>query len=375
MRPVHRTIARLAAAATAAGLLALVAPRSASAQVSVSGVVYAQYSYNVKSDTLKADSSVGSVNNFDITRAYINVNGRFTGGITTRVTADIFTNAAIAGSRMFRLKYAYALWNPEGSALTYGLGALQTPWLDWEEALWDYRMQGQMAMERSGYLSSSDFGLRVDGKFNDDQFNFQAGVYDGENYNGGPGDAHKDFMARASYRLMGTDDGSRVGGLRLTGYAQIGAPNSGGSRNRFLGMLSYRTQNLTAAVEYAATADSTGGGATAPGGGGVVAASTAVRKGTLLSAFAVVHLPDTRISFVGRIDVANPNTALNDSTRALAGTPTTTRIIAGVSYQLSPNVRLLADVDALAYESTFFKPSVAQQVAQTTANLHAQFTF
>jgi hypothetical protein len=236
-------------------------------------------------------------------------------------------------------------------------------------------MQGQMAMERSGYLSSSDFGLRVDGKFNDDQFNFQAGVYDGENYNGGPGDAHKDFMARASYRLMGTDDGSRVGGLRLTGYAQIGAPNSGGSRNRFLGMLSYRTQNLTAAVEYAATADSTGGGATAPGGGGVVAASTAVRKGTLLSAFAVVHLPDTRISFVGRIDVANPNTALNDSTRALAGTPTTTRIIAGVSYQLSPNVRLLADVDALAYESTFFKPSVAQQVAQTTANLHAQFTF
>jgi hypothetical protein len=374
MRPVHRAIARFTAAALACGALGLAAARPAAAQVSVSGVVYAQYSYNASSDTLTADSAIAHINNFDITRAYVNVNGRFAGGITTRVTTDIFLNNAIAGSRLVRLKYAFATWTPDSSALTFKLGQMQTPYVDYEEALWDYRMQGTIAVDRNGYMSSSDFGLAVDGKWNNDAFNFSAGIFNGENYNGALGDNRKDLMARASIRLMGTNDGSRVGGLRLTGYGQIGMPSSGGQRNRFIGLLSYRSQNITLGAEYVATTDSVNGGPTAPGNGGVVAAS-AQRKGTIISAFGVFHFPETRFSLVGRMDVLNPNTNLTDSTRAAKGTPTQTRIIAGVSYQLTPNVRLLADVDRVSYESTYFKPSVAQQAAQTTANLHAQFTF
>ena len=134
------------------GLAAVMAGRAMAQAptVTVGGVAYAQFVYQLK-------DTANHVNNFDITRAYINVTGKFAYGIGSRVTGDIFRTAD--GSLSYRLKYAYATWNPEKSALTYKIGQMHTPWLDWEEHLWDYRVQGQMAMERAGYLSSSDFGF------------------------------------------------------------------------------------------------------------------------------------------------------------------------------------------------------------------------
>ena len=210
--------------------------------VTVGGVVYAQFAYQLK-------DTANHSNNFDITRAYINVLGKFAYGINTRVTADIYRNTD--GSLAYRLKYAFASWTPnEGkSPLTFKLGQIHTPWLDWEEHLWDYRMQGQMVMERGGYLSSSDFGAGIDGMFGYDRFNFQVGVYNGENYNKAPGDQRKDLMGRASFRILGSDEGGRDGGLRLTGYAQYGKPTGGGARQRYIGMLSYRSKVLTLAAE------------------------------------------------------------------------------------------------------------------------------
>src|SRR6059058_2026543 len=72
-------------------------------------------------------------------------------------------------------------YTPQSSPLTYKIGMIHTPWLDWEEALWDYRMQGQMALERgfmtttggqSNYISAADFGVGVDGKWGPDKINF-----------------------------------------------------------------------------------------------------------------------------------------------------------------------------------------------------------
>jgi hypothetical protein len=357
------------------------------AQVSVGGVVYAQYQYQLATDTLKADSSLPHINNFDVTRAYINVTGRFAGGLGTRVTADIFNGGTAASAHSYRIKYAFVTWTPEGSPLTYKIGEMHTPWLDWEEALWDFRMQGQMAMERGGYMSASDFGAGVDGKWNSDAFNFQAGIYNGNNYSGAPTDGHKDFMARASYRLLATDDGSRVGGLRVTGYVGIGKPLSGGTRNRFIGMVSYRSMDLTLAAEFSATEDTTIGGNTTIGGGAVAGAPR--KKGTVISAYGVAHLPQTRWSVMGRVDITNPNTSPvgtgpSDSLRNVANTPKTTRIIAGLVYQLNPNLRLLADVDLLSYESAYSLTTgtPAQQLARyqayanrQSAYFHAMFNF
>jgi len=156
-------------------------PAAQAPQVTVSGVSYLQYVYQLK-DTANHN------NNFDVTRAYLNVLGRFSGGVSTRITADIQRVGGGDNSLRYRLKYAFVAYTPQGSSLTYKVGQIHTPFIDWEEALWDYRMQGQMSLERGGYLSSSDFGLGVDGNWNADRVNMQVGIYNGESYSGGTGD-------------------------------------------------------------------------------------------------------------------------------------------------------------------------------------------
>ncbi len=328
--------ARLLAVLSALSIVALPAaaqaPAAQAPQVTVGGVVYTQYQYT--------DAAVHT-NTFDVTRAYVNVLGRFSGGITTRVTADIIPSGVT--NQVVRLKYAFAAWTPSGSSLTYKLGMMQTPFVDFEETLWDYRMQGTIAVDRNGALTSSDIGFGVDGKWNNDQVNGQVAVVNGEGYSGGTGDFHKDLEARVSVRVMTTNDASRVGGLRLTGYAGVGKYGpafAGNDRNRFLGQVSYRSQMLTLAGEYVSRKDST-------------------QTGSIISAFGVYHLTSSKIAVIGRVDIVDPNTSVANNKN--------TRIIGGVSYQLSPNVRLLADLDRQSFESG--------ATATNQALFQAQFVF
>ena len=337
----------VAVVAAAGGVVPVTAQQTAPPppQVTVSGVVYGQYLYQLK-DSLGA----GDQNQFSIQRAYINVLGKFSGGLQTRVTGDLQPSGS--GNQMLRLKYAFAAWTPAGSDLTYKLGLLHTPWLDWEEALWDYRMQGTMALDRNGYATAADFGAGIDGKWQDDQVNGQLTVVNGEGYSGGTGDNRKDVMARVSVRLVKTDDNSRVGGLRITGYAGVGKPTSGGTRNRFLGMLSYRSKQFTLAAEYAATKDT------------VTAPPVPETTGRVISAFGVYHVQSSGVALIARVDVVDPNTSVSGDRQ--------TRVIGGISYQVTPNLRVLADVDNLSYETT---PTGLQDATRSRGLFQMQFTF
>lgn len=338
-------------AATGSLLAVTMAPAALAAQgVTVGGLVYTQFVYQLK-------DTANHVNNFDVTRSYLNVIGRFAGGVSTRVTGDIYRN--LDGSLAYRLKYVFVSYTPGHGPLTYKIGQIHTPWLDWEEALWDYRMQGSMALERGdqiaprSYLSSADFGLGVDGAWSAERVNLQVALVNGENYNKAPGDQRKDVMGRVSLRLLETDDSTRLGGLRLSGYGQLGKPTTGGRRNRFLGMVSYRSKRATLSAEYAITRDS------------VTAGPVPETDGRVFSAFGVYHIPRSKAAVVGRLDVLDPNTnAANDRQ---------TRIIGGVSYELSPHLRLLADLDHLSYQGG--APTAPLEAARSQALFQAQFTF
>lgn len=331
-------LACAAPAATGAAQAAAPAP-----QVTVSGIAYTQFVYQL------ADTAAHA-NSFDVTRAYLNALGKFSGGVATRLTADIYRQAG-DNSLRYRLKYAFVAYTPQASPLTFKLGQIHTPWVDWEEALWDFRMQGTVALDRNGYLSSSDFGFGIDGKWNTDRVNFSAALINGENYNGGTGDQRKDLTARLSVRVMATNDSSRVGGLRVSGYGHLGKPTGGGIRDRALGMLSYRSRQLTLAAEYAVTRDSS-------------PTSTTVLRGRVISAYAVLRLPQSKAAVIGRFDSVDPNTGVPGDRQ--------NRMIAGVSYQLSPNVRLLGDWDRLSYQTT---PTPAQEALRSQALFQAQFAF
>jgi hypothetical protein len=313
--------------------------------VTVGGVIYAQYSYALK-------DTANHGNNFDVTRAYLNVLGKFAHGIQTRVTADIFRSTD--GSLSYRLKYAYGAWTPDKSALTFKLGQIHTPFIDWEESLWDYRVQGQMALERGGYLSSSDFGLGIDGNWGSDKVNAQIGAYNGENYNKAPGDQGKDLMGRVSVRLVGSDEGGRTGGLRLTGYAHHGVPTGGGTRQRYVGMVSWRSKVLTLAGEFGATKDST-----------VTTPPTAGKDGRVISVFGVVRIPKTKFEVLGRFDSTDPNTdAANDRLD---------RIVAGASYRWSGNLRATVDIDHLTYQGGTPTPALEAARSQLLFQLQVSF--
>jgi hypothetical protein len=285
----------------------------------------------------------GNQNQFSIQRAYLNVLGRFSGGIATRLTTDIAPTGA--GNQQIRLKYAFLAWTPAKSNLTYKFGLVQTPYIDWEETLWDYRMQGPIAVDRNGYMSSSDFGAGVDGRWNNEQVNAQVLFFNGEGYSGGTGDNHKDVGGRVSVRVSKTNDMSRVGGLRLTGYAGVGKATGGADRNRYVGTVSYKSQQITLAGEYVSTKDD-------------------VITGSILSAFGVYRFSKSKVAAIGRVDVLDPDTDTPDNKQ--------TRVITGVSYQAQSNLRLLADVDLLSFEGG---ATPAQDATRNRALLQMQFTF
>lgn len=337
--------ARLSSSLTAAALCALgfstaAAQAPSPPQVTVGGVVYTQYVYQLK-------DSVNHFNNFDITRAYLNANGRFSGGVTTRLTTDVQRVGAGDNSLRLRLKYAFATYTPQGSPLTFKAGLIHTPWLDWEEALWDYRMQGAMAMDRAGYMSAADYGVGMDGKWMADKVNFQFTVVNGTFYSNTSTTKGKDAQARVSVRVYDTNDSSRVGGLRITGYAGYGRAATG-DRNRFMGMVSYRSKEITLAGEAAITQD---------GQLGTV-------NGHVYSGFGVYKFPKSKAAVIARVDVTHKQAGAVDKQ---------TRFIAGASYQLSPNWRLLADWDYADYQTDAL--NTANFATRSQALFQTQFTF
>lgn len=324
-------------------LAALGAPGASAQGLTANGVVYSQFQYQL------ADSA-NHASAFDVKRAYLDFKGKFDGGIQTRVTADLYRDSN--GSLNYRLKYAYFAWTPENSPVTLKFGQIHTVWLDWEEGLWDYRMQGTMPLERAGYSASSDLGAGVDGAWGQQKLNMQFAIVNGEGYHGAEGDQHKDVEMRASFRLLGSDDGGSRGGLRVTGMGHLGATTGGGTRNRWIGMLSYKSKLYTLAAQGARVTNS--------------ASSTDPDvKATFESVYGVARVPDSKVAFLARVDLWDPNTATANDKQ--------TRFIGGVSYQLSPQVRLLLDLDHVSYEGG--PPSPAAAAQRSTLLFQTQFVF
>ena len=103
------------------------------------------------------------LNSFDVTRAYININAQLANRVRFRFTPDIrrITDGSLAGSLTVRVKYAFAQLDTLGRSGSWArFGLQQTPWLDFEEGVNRYRVQGQMFSERDGLIpGSADFGV------------------------------------------------------------------------------------------------------------------------------------------------------------------------------------------------------------------------
>ena len=88
-------------------------------------------------------------------------------------------------------------------------------------------------------------------------------------------------------------------------------------------------------------------------------------NGRLASGFVVYRFTGSKFAAIGRVDLLDPNTDTANNQQ--------TRVIAGLSYQVSPNLRLLADIDHLIYEGG--APSAAANASRSQALFQLQFTF
>jgi hypothetical protein len=325
------------------------------AQTTVDGLIYTSFRYGlVKDEALTPDARP---NNFEIDRAYLSARNR-SGAIATRVTIDIDNRRAAVNQQTFRLKYAYVDWTPEGSSVTWRLGMQNTPVIGYIEDVWGYRMQGTVPLDRYRYQSSSDIGLGAEGAWRSQAVTAHVGVFNGEGYSAQPGDHRKDVAGRVSVRLLETDNTSRTGGLRLTGFVSLGAMNTGGARDRYLALVTYQTKALTLGAEYAHTVDST--------------TADRTTEGRILSAFATHRREGAKLGLMARVDQWDPNTAATSATfDPLVSRQT--RFIGGVSYLLAPNVRLLLDADLVSAQGSSVPNNF--QAANRSVFLHTEIKF
>src|SRR5215212_2040592 len=124
-------------------------------------------------------------NNFDVTRAYLNINAQVAKNLRFRFTPDIrrINDGSLAGSLVVRVKYAFAQFDNITPNAWIRLGAHQTPWLDFEESIDRYRVQGTMFAEREALIpGSSDFGASYFTPLPNGFGEFHAGVFNGEGY-------------------------------------------------------------------------------------------------------------------------------------------------------------------------------------------------
>lgn len=318
-------------------------PGQSAPTVKVSGVVYAQFEYWAK-------DSVAHTNQFDVTRAYLNALGNFSHGVSTRVTVDVFRNSGANTSLAYRLKYAYVDWKPQPtSPVDFRFGLTHTPWIDWQESLYGFRMQGPVPMDRYGYLTSSDYGLSMNFATKDQAVNGTVGAYNGEGYGSAPGGRFLDYEARASIRLLPSDDNSPRGGLRVSGYAGLGRTDvvGGPARNRYVAEASYKSKLITLAAE-----------------GGFAKSDTV--NGRVLSAFGVLNVPGSPVQLLARVDRLDPSTDVDGDA--------STRFIGGVAYNISSNLRVLGDVDAVSYQD-LTKQSAANQRQRSKLLFQTEINF
>ncbi len=211
-------------------------------------------------------------NRFLLTRGYINVKKKLTPWLSFRVTPDVTQDET--GDFKLRLKYLYAeLQPPDVAFLTdmkaeIGMGHI--PWLDFEEHINPYRVQGTMFIERAGTFNSADLGVSLQGYLGgqlDKEYqgsvskyyagrygSWHIGVYNGCGYHAKESNENKVPEVRLTLRPLP----DWVPGLQVSYFGLFGEGNArvGGDYPDFqvnLGMVSYENEWVTFTGQYART--------------------------------------------------------------------------------------------------------------------------
>jgi hypothetical protein len=284
------------------------APAAAPAEPDYPIVRVGVLSYVQYDDELK---NRDNFNVFDVTRAYLNINGQLSKNVRFRFTPDIrrTTDGSLSGTLVMRVKYAFVEFDNVKAARSWvRFGAHQTPWLDFEEGIDRYRVQGTMFAEREGLIpGSSDFGVGYFtplGKYLD----IQTGIYNGEGYAQTDLNKYKSVQGRATVRPF---PGKGIAnGFRLSGFYNGGWYAADRPRRLGIVMGSFEHPHLVATVQYLAATENPNG------------ARDIDRRGS--SGFVELRQGPSGWAALARVDQLDPDRLITGNSQR--------RVIAGAAY-------------------------------------------
>ena len=253
--------AALAQVTPAAG----VTPPDDTPKFNIGAVIFADYTYQQSPEVTDADGERIHPTAFTASRAYINVTGNLNHRISFRITPDVSretgSGASLAGSQIFRLKYAfgqYSLddWTASSKGNWVRLGLQQTPFIDYTEGIYRYRFQGTTFVERTGLISSSDTGLSGHYNFPGNYGDVHAGFYNGETYSRAETNNQKAFQVRGSLRPFPLG-GVYLKGLRVSAFLVDDHYAQNDKRQRTYGQVTYEHPWINAGFDVVKATDKT----------------------------------------------------------------------------------------------------------------------
>ncbi len=334
-------------------------PADAAPAIHVGVQLFADYTVQQQPKVVDADGNTVTLNQFQITRSYINVTGNLSRTIAFQITPDvtreISVGSSLDGSYAFRLKYAFAQWNLDdhlGKGSWARFGMQPTPWIGFIDEVYRYRFQGQGFEERDGFIFSSDVGATFHYDLPRDFGDLHAGVFNGEGYSKPEVNDQKGWMIRGTVRPMAAAGGV-LHGVRVSGFFDHDMYVKSADRQRAIVAVTFQHRFVNAAVDYLMAKDQPSETSTAVDARGWSAWVT----------------PRTSNGWEGllRVDHVQPSTEIAAQHKH--------RTIAGIAYwfphQGSVSSALLFDVDNLKLQGF----TATQAPLQRRIALHALVNF
>lgn len=178
--------------------------KSDNGDAKVGGTIFFQWSRITQNNTKLTPNA------FDITRAYLNFTKKLDGGSSMRITLDVKrVSDDVKNQNLFDyLKYAYFETPLTVSALQVvpfnmnaKVGLQQNAWIDWDEGIMGMRYIMKSFLDDEGLMSSSDFGVGVNGKVTPaglPEIEYNTTLVNGAGYATSETDAKKAFVMRVN---------------------------------------------------------------------------------------------------------------------------------------------------------------------------------
>jgi len=192
-------------------------------------------------------------NAFDVTRGYLNIEGKLSDSIRFRFTPDVRPTTDVNLDRNLSLRLEYASLDAKVTDTAHVLfGLHDMPWLTYEESVNRYRVIGPFFAERLGLIPGpTDLGVSL--KVTGARTEVHAGVYNGEGYGRAEADKFKNVDGRVTFHPF--DEKSEAGNVGVSVFYQYGWYAKDRPRNLLIVMGDYTKPNFVFTGQYLTATD------------------------------------------------------------------------------------------------------------------------